>query len=302
MEAQVLHMPQAQLRPRISVIMVSYMTGPALHESVAAVLDDPDIFELVLVDNGSTEAGRQAINRLIVADDRVRLLQGQGNIGFAKGCNYGVTFATGELLLFLNPDAVITPGSARRLAECGTAQKTPWIVGGLLRNTEGREQRGSRRRELTPLSAFISFTGLHKLPGLKSIHMEDEPLPSGPFNVPVISGAFMMMDRETFKTLDGFDENFFLHVEDIDVCRRVRELGGNVVFHPKASVMHYGSTSDVRRQTVEFEKLKGFIYYFKKYSDGISGRFFALLSIPLMATAIMGRAWYLALRKAFKGA
>ena len=112
----------------------------------------------------------------------------------------------------------------------------------------------------------------------------------------------MMMDRGTFKTIDGFDENFFLHVEDIDVCRRVRELGGNVVFHPKASVMHYGSTSDVRRQTVEFEKLKGFIYYFKKYSDGISGRFFALLSIPLMATAIMGRAWYLALRKAFKGA
>ena len=60
MEAQILHMPQTQSRPRISVIMVSFMTGPALHESVAAVLDDPDIYELILVDNGSTEAGRQA--------------------------------------------------------------------------------------------------------------------------------------------------------------------------------------------------------------------------------------------------
>jgi len=301
-EAQIIQMPKTQMRPRISVIMVSYMTGPALHESVAAVLDDPDVYELVLVDNGSTEAGRQAINRLIVTDDRVKLLQGQGNIGFAKGCNYGVNFATGELLLFLNPDAVISPGSARRLAECGIVQKAPWIVGGLLRNTEGREQRGSRRRELTPASAFVSFTGLYKLPGLRSIHMEQEPVPQEPEDVAVVSGAFMMMDRDTFNSLDGFDENFFLHVEDIDVCRRVRELGGRVLFHPKASVMHYGSTSNVRRQTVEFEKLKGFVYYFRKHADGWIGRVMALLSIPFMAFAIMGRAWYLALRKAFRGA
>ena len=295
-------MPQTQLRPRISVVMVSYMTGPALHESVAAVLDDSDIYELVLVDNGSTEAGRQAINRLIVADDRVRLLQGQGNIGFSKGCNYGATFATGELLLFLNPDAVITPGSARLLAETGKIQDTPWIVGGLLRNTEGREQRGSRRRELTPFSAFVSFTGLHNIPGLKSIHMENEAMPVDPSDVDVVSGAFMMMNRDTFDRLEGFDEEFFLHVEDIDVCRRVRDLGGRVIFHPKASVMHYGSTSDVRRQTVEFEKLKGFIYYFRKHAHGLGGRFFSIFSVPLMAIAIMGRAWYLALRKAFKGA
>jgi len=294
-------MPQSSLRSRISVIMVSYMTGPALHESVAAVLADKEIFELILVDNGCSDAGRQAINRLVVSDDRVRLLQGQGNIGFAKGCNYGATFATGELLLFLNPDAVITPGSARRLAECGSRQTVPWIVGGLLRDIQGREQRGSRRRELTPLSAFVSFTGLHRLPGLKSIHMDGESVPSDPSDVDVVSGAFMMMCRETFKKIDGFDEAFFLHVEDIDVCRRTREMGGRVIFHPRASVMHYGSTSAVRRQTVEFEKLKGFIYYFKKNAHGILGKIAAVLSIPFMSIAIISRAWYLALRQAVKG-
>ncbi len=301
-EAQILHMRQEHLRPRISVLMVSFMTGPALHESVAAVMADPDIFELVLVDNGSTEAGRQAINRLIVTDDRVRLLQGQGNIGFAKGCNYGATFAKGELLLFLNPDAVIAPGSARRLAECGIQQTAPWIVGGFLRDIEGREQRGSRRRELTPWSAFVSFTGLHKLPGLRSIHMDGEVVPDNPEDVAVVSGAFMMMSRESFEMVGGFDEEYFLHVEDIDVCRRTRELGGRVIFHPRATVMHYGSTSNVRRQTVEYEKLKGFIYYFHKYAKGWTGKLMAFLSTPFMAMAIMGRAWYLALRQAFKGA
>lgn len=301
-EAQILHMPLAQLRPRISVVMVSYMTGPALHEAVGAVLADPDIYELVLVDNGSSEAGRQAINRLIVSDERVRLLQGQGNIGFAKGCNYGATFASGELLLFLNPDAVISQGSARQLAECGIQQTAPWIVGGFLRDIEGREQRGSRRRELTPLSAFISFTGLHRLPGLKSIHMDGEPVPAQPEDVAVVSGAFMMMSRESFDMVGGFDEEYFLHVEDIDVCRRTRELGGRVIFHPRAMVMHYGSTSNVRRQTVEYEKLKGFVYYFHKYARGWGGKIMAFLTTPLMALAIMGRAWYLALRQAFRGA
>lgn len=290
------------MRPRISVVMVSFMTGPALHEAVAAVLADRDVYELILVDNGSSEAGRQAINRLIVSDDRVRLLQGQGNIGFAKGCNYGATFASGELLLFLNPDAVMTHGSARLLAECGKQQKAPWVIGGLLRDIEGREQRGSRRRELTPLSAFISFTGLHRLPGLKSIHMDGEPVPQDPQDVAVVSGAFMMMCRDSFEMVGGFDEEYFLHVEDIDVCRRTRELGGRVIFHPRATVMHYGSTSNVRRQTVEFEKLKGFVYYFHKYARGFGGKIMAYLSMPFMALAIMGRAWYLALRQAFRGA
>jgi len=282
--------------------MVCYMTGPALSEAVGAVLDDSDIYELILVDNGSTEAGRQSINRLIANDDRVRLLQGQGNIGFAKGCNYGATFASGDVYLFLNPDAVISPGSARRMAECGLTQDRPWIVGGLLRDIEGKEQRGSRRRKLSPLSAFVTFTGAHRLPGLKSIHMESETFPSAPEDVDVVSGAFMMTCRRSFEAIGGFDEGYFLHVEDIDICRKTIEMGGRVIFHPKASVMHYGSTSNVRRQQVEFEKLKGFIYYFKKYAKTGPAKLVAYASIPFMGAAIMGRAWYLALRQAFKGA
>jgi len=92
-----------------------------------------------------------------------------------------------------------------------------------------------------------------------------------------------------------------LHVEDIDVCRRMRELGGRVVFHPKANVMHYGSTSKVRRQKVELEKLKGFIHYFHKNADGFVSKLLVYLATPFMAMAIMGRAWYLVLRKAIKG-
>ncbi len=301
MNAKIIPLAQAKPKPRISVIMVSYHTGPALLEAVRSVLDDPDVYELILVDNGSTDVARQSISRIIINDERVKLLQGQDNIGFAKGCNYGVSFATGDLFLFLNPDAIISSGSARQLAVHGESLKSPWVVGGLLRDIQGREQRGSRRRELTPLTAFVSFTGLYKLPGLRSVHMDGEAMPKIPHNVPVVSGAFMMMDRASFNDMGGFDEGFFLHVEDIDICRRVRQLGGEVAFHPKASVMHYGSTSSVPRHKVEWEKLKGFVHYFSKHAKNPVEKLLALILVPFMTVAIMGRALYLNIRQVFRG-
>ena len=105
----------------------------------------------------------------------------------------------------------------------------------------------------------------------------------------------------SFEALGGFDEDYFLHVEDIDVCRRARDQGGEVYFVPEAVVMHYGSTSQVRRQKVEWEKLKGFTRYFLKHSHTIFGKILTYLAWPFMAIAIMGRAWYLAIRAAVIG-
>ncbi len=299
--AQILPLPVAHRDKPISVIMVSFMTGPALLEAINAVMADPDIFELILVDNGNSLDARKRLSDVVAQHDRIRLLQGHGNIGFARACNYGAHLARGEYLLFLNPDALIAEGTARKLANCGKGLVAPWVAGGMLRDVNGREQRGARRGALTPMSALISFTPLHKLPFFHSIHREDETLPQQAQAYPTVSGACMMMNRESFEKLDGFDEDFFLHVEDIDICRRAREQGGEVYFVPDATVMHYGSTSQVRRQKVEWEKLKGFTLYFSKHSRTLIGKTLTYLSWPFMAFAIMGRAWYLAIRAAVIG-
>ena len=299
--AQILPLPIAKREKPISVIMVSYLTGPALLEAINAVMADPDIFELILVDNGNTPDARKRLSHVVAQHDRIRLLQGHGNIGFARACNYGAKLARGEYLLFLNPDALIKEGAARDLANCGKTLTAPWIAGGMLMDIHGREQRGGRRGALSPLSALISFSPLHNLPFFKSIHEETEPLPKAPQAYATVSGACLMMDRASFENLDGFDEDYFLHVEDIDVCRRAREKGGDVYFVPQATVMHYGSTSQVRRQKVEWEKLKGFKLYFLKHSDTVLGKALTYLALPFMAVAIMGRAWYLAIRQAVIG-
>jgi GT2 family glycosyltransferase len=301
MTAKIIPLPVSFPQVRISVVMVSFHTGAALFESVQSVLADPDIFEVILVDNGNPVPTRNRLWNTAKNENRFRLLQGHGNVGFGRGCNYGAKIAKGDYLLFLNPDAVIEKGAAMKLVRCGEKLKCPWIVGGHLQTIDGREQRGSRRNELTPLSALISFTPVHKFTKLQSIHLENNPLPDIPSAVPIVSGACMMMDRESFGELGGFDESYFLHVEDIDICRRARSSGGQVFTVPNARTMHYGSTSQVRIQKVEYEKFKGFVRYFWNYSQKWWAKLALICATPFMFLAIMGRAWWIALRSVWRG-
>lgn len=295
-------LPEVARKRPISVVMVSYMTGPALMEAIIAVLADRDVHELIVVDNGNTESARARLSELTARRTRVRFLQGHGNIGFARACNYGANLATGHYLLFLNPDAVISKGAARQLANAGDGLVEPWITGGLLRDEKGQEQRGARRRALTPLSALVGFVPiLEVIPGLRSIHREIDPLPLHPVQIDTISGACLMTDRPSFEKMGGFDERYFLHVEDIEICRRARQMGGQVGFVPGATVMHYGSTSNVPRVWIEKEKLKGFLRYFWNYTPGLTSKVLTVLAAPFMAVAIVGRAYVLSFRSALMG-
>lgn len=301
-DSQVGTPPEAARKRPVSVIMVSYMTGPALMEAISAVLADPDIHELIVVDNGNSESARARLSELTAKRNSVRFLQGHGNIGFARACNYGANLATGHYLLFLNPDAVIAKGAARQLANAGDGLVEPWITGGLLRDENGKEQRGARRRALTPLSALVGFLPILEIvPGLRSIHRETDPLPSHPVQIDTISGACLMTDRPSFDKMGGFDERYFLHVEDIEICRRARQMGGQVGFVPGAKVMHYGSTSDVPRVWIEKEKLKGFVRYFWNYTPGFLPKVLTILAVPFMAIAIVGRAYLLSFKSEIMG-
>lgn len=301
MTAEIIPLPTRTPKKRISVVMVSYHTGAPLWEAMQAVLADDDILELILVDNANSPAVRKRIWEFAKDRPRLRLVQGQRNVGFGRACNYGARLAKGEYILFLNPDAVILKGSAMAMADCGENLQQPWITGGFLETISGHEQRGARRDKLTPLNAFVSFTPLHKIPGFKSIHLEHTPRPTEPVAMPTVSGACMMMDRGSFEKLSGFDPRYFLHVEDIEICARVRKEGGDVFFVPSAKVMHYGSTSDARVQNVEYEKLKGFLRYFWDYSPKWWARLMVIATAPFMSLAIMGRAWWLAIRAVWRG-
>lgn len=281
----------------LSVIMVSYNTGPALFESIAAVLAEPLVSELVVVNHENPRADVYRLVDLDKSEDRMTLIQSGGNLGFSKGCNIGAAHAGGDRLLFLNPDTILQPGAAAAMMETLDAADEPAIVGARIMHMDGREQRGARRGELTVMSALTGFLGLARfVPGLRDIHREEEALPDQAEPVPAVSGAAMMLSRTGFEALGGFDEAYFLHVEDLDICRRARDLGGQVLFEPRAEVRHYGSTSKISKFRVEHWKAAGLVRYFHRHG-GALGPVKAALAAPLIYAALMIRAVLLRLRR-----
>jgi len=278
-------------RTSISVVMVVYMTGIALEESVACVLRDPLVDELVVVDNGSTSAEAACLRSLAERDERVVLVTGQGNVGFARGANLGARTARGDLLVFLNPDAFLQPGCIAELAREIAGRPTPCVVGGRVLNSDRTEQRGARRGDITPMSALMSLSGLARRTSWRrfEVHLEDEALPDRAAPTPTISGACFCMRREDFDCVQGFDEKYFLHVEDVDLCWRVRRAGGVVLFHPKAEVVHLGHTSLTSPIRVEFHKGVGLARYFRKRAVGAGQRLAAWALSPVVVAAAIVR-------------
>jgi N-acetylglucosaminyl-diphospho-decaprenol L-rhamnosyltransferase len=281
--------------PSLAIIMVSYRTGDVLFDALAAALANGTADEVILVNHVNPP---EHVDRLIALDadhDKLKVIHTRANLGFARGCNIGAREARSDALLFLNPDAILSPGAAAAMLETLMGAGEPAIVGARLLDLDGRDQRGGRRGELTFTSAMAGFLGLSKLLGLRDIHREREPLPDGPEAMPAVSGAAMMMTRRGFDQLTGFDERYFLHVEDLDICRRARELGGEVIFDPRASVVHHGSTSKVSLFKVERWKAGGLIRYFRRHGGALGWLKALVLAVPIYA-ALLGRAALLRLR------
>ncbi len=248
----------------VSAIVVSYFTGPVLARSIAALRAQPEIAEIIVVDNGNFPGDVEAASAGDGAPARV--IAGQGNVGFAAGCNLGAKAATGDYLLIINPDALAPPGGVARLLADSAALQRPWLMGAKLVDPDGAEQQGSRRRVLTPWTAFVEATRLYKLapnhPYFRRFNLHTEECPEELMEVPTLSGAVMFLPKTDYDAVGGMDERYFLHVEDVDFCLRFAKAGGEVWFNPHVAVTHYKSSSRANPVKIEARKTAGIIRYF----------------------------------------
>lgn len=265
----------------VGVAMVSYNTGPPLMHAVDAVLADPAVERVVVVDNGNPPGDRAALLARAAAEPRLRHLEGQGNIGFAAGCNLAARHIDSEFLLLLNPDCVLPPGAADLLRAELRCQAGPALLGAVMVDGAGKVQRATRRNLPSLANLLGEALRLHRLvPSWPRIEIEG-PLPAETTAVPAISGAAMFLSRANYWALGGLDSGYFLHVEDLDLCARFRRAGGEVLLVPSLRLHHERSSSAASPLFIERHKTEGFRRYFRKQGLGPGQR--SLLEIALYA-------------------
>lgn len=252
-----------------TVVVVSFRTGPVLLESVAAALAQEGVKRVVLVDNGNSSDTRSAIDALAETDRRLIVVRGQGNVGFSKGCNLGVRHAKTAYVLLLNPDCILRPGVVNRVFSVFDDAPDAAMATVRIENLDGSEQRGGRRNLMTPWTCLVELFRLDKLmpdhPHFQRLNLnETEPL-DRVTPVQCISGAFMMIPTETYTALGGMDEDYFLHVEDVDLCMRVAKSGRPILYVPDAAVTHVKGTSRVSPFRIEWHKSVSATKYFRKH-------------------------------------
>ena len=270
----------------VAAVIVTYRTGPTLFDALAAARAARDIDEVIVVDNGNPPEATAWLDAVAAGDPTLRVVRGHGNVGFGRACNLGARQTHADHLLYLNPDAVIAPGAAAALVAAGEVSARPWIAGARLIGSDGREQRGSRRRAPTLGRVIGAFLG----GAADTMHLERDAAPADAVAVDAVSGAALMMRAEDFAALGGFDERYFLHAEDLDLCARARAAGGAVMFVPGASVHHVGGTSAASGLFVEWCKGRGIARYLVTFAATPLERAAAVALGPVIVAAAAGRA------------
>jgi len=254
----------------VSVVVVTADSGAGVIGCIANVLSSTTPVEVLVVDNASRDGSIEQIAARFADDPRVRILRNQTNLGFGAACNRGAAAANGDVILLLNPDCMIGADTIARLRAVLESDASMGLVGVLQVDAEGHVDPASRRRDPLFRRALMSVFGLDRFATrwASFAGVDMPPAASAPVieAVDAVSGALMAVSRAVFEQVRGFDEGYFLHCEDLDLCRRVRDAGYRVICANDVRVVHgKGGSSRHRPLFVAWHKRRGMWRWFTKF-------------------------------------
>jgi N-acetylglucosaminyl-diphospho-decaprenol L-rhamnosyltransferase len=230
-------------RPVVRVIVVTYSPGDSLRLCLESLADSARVpYEVVIVDNGSTDGAPQ------LAAERfgVRLIEAGRNLGYGAAANLGARGGTAPWLLVINPDTEFSNGSLDDLL--GAAERWPsaGVLGPALLTSEGTLYPSARPIPSLGAGAAHAIFGWwwRSNPWTASYLREGRPHVEGA--VGWLSGACLLLRRQAFEDVSGFDEQYFMYFEDVDLCERLAGAGWECVHVPSAQVRHVGGASTSR--------------------------------------------------------
>lgn len=235
-------------RPALSVIIVSWNARDdlltcirSIHEHTSSVS-----FEVIVIDNDSADDSPDAVGE---AFPDVRVVENDENVGFARGCNQGMTLAQGSFLLLVNSDAYVCDDVIGRSVTALASRPDVGMLGCELRFPEGRRQH-TANRALGIRQSLLERLWLYKfLP----VGRRPRALLGGYWDaddaieVDWLAGAFLLLRRELFERSGGFDPRFFMYGEDSEWCMRLRRMGYRILYTPRVGIVYHrgAASSDV---------------------------------------------------------
>jgi N-acetylglucosaminyl-diphospho-decaprenol L-rhamnosyltransferase len=286
-----------------SIVIVAADSGDGLADCVASVLRDNGQIEVLVVDNDSHDGSIERVAAQFAQNPQMRIIRNGANLGFGAGCNRGAEVARGDAILFLNPDCLVKAGATAALRSILDTDAVIGLIGALQVDASGRVDPASRRRDPLLPRALATASGLARLiPSLEGVEIAAAPQEALE-SVDAVSGALMLVSREAFARVGGFDEAYFLHCEDLDLCRRLRDAGYRVVCATEVRVVHAQGGSSRRRPIfVAWHKHRGMWRWFTRFDPAARnpvlrglvwcGIWFAfLLKLPLLAARRAFRAF-----------
>ncbi|MEQ1619572.1 MAG: glycosyltransferase [Terricaulis sp.] len=273
------------LATRVSAIVVVGGDAPRtqgqspLDLCLRSLLSEPWVDELIIVDHGAPRQMGTAL-RSLGADRRdVRIVEIGPRQGLAAAINLGAAQATGRWLLILDPQVVLKRGAVERLTAAGGGARGPWIVGGRLTDMSGRDR---SEAVIGPLSAWSAL----------SLALGPQRAPRrGGGNVSAVSDAFMLLPRQDFDALGGFDPYYAGDYADLDFCSRVAALGGSVLFEPEAEAVQVA-----RRSARGRKRAQGLARFAAKSARTPLQACFALVAAPTLAALLVLKDWVIGRR------
>jgi N-acetylglucosaminyl-diphospho-decaprenol L-rhamnosyltransferase len=242
----------------IAPVVVTHESAATIDECLMRLRVAHDVAEIRVIDNASQDGTLDIVQRHALSDPRVRFVANPDNPGFAVGCNQGAKDTQSPWLAFINPDLLVEPDTLSRLRrhaqDLGDA-----LLGVDLVDEAGVRDAAARRRDPDFAAMLTSPAAASRLgvPVDDSVRLQP---------VDAVSGALMLMPRGLFERMQGLDEGYRLHAEDMDLCRRARQAGAAIAVANDIRVVHIrGVSSRARPVFVEWHKHRGLWRYFGKF-------------------------------------
>ena len=228
--------------------------------------------EIFVIDNHSTDCSRKYLE---TSFPQVKFRWNKQNVGFAKANNQVQSEATGEYILFLNPDTILPEDCLEKCMRFFSSTPDCGALGVRMVDGAGNYLKESKRAFPSPVDSFFKMAGLTKLfprsrffAGYYAGHLPEHDTRE----VEVLAGAFMLLSKKALEKTGGFDEKFFMYAEDIDLSYRIREAGFKNYYFPQTTIVHFKGESTQKLHTSYIKYFYGAMLLFvKKHYHAMKG-------------------------------